>query len=1636
MDKLEKNRWTFEISLKNIAMIVIGALINIGGFYVASELKLPVWLDSIGTFLNAIVLGPIAGALTGLGMNLLVEIYSPGHIWFALVSIAGGLAVGRFFPRERKIESFSVIATALFAGFVMTIVATPLNMYFNSGYTGNAWGDALVTMMSEYISFKTVCCLAGELLVEMPDKALSIGITMLIIYMGRKLRRDKAADSDETVTDGKMNPAADNRASNGKRTPADGMKAWIGIAIMLSFIIPGVGTVKAATDDDKKDFESGTSYTVYGVDNGLPSAEINAVAQTREGYLWAGGYSGLFRYNGSFFEMMELDDRINNVMELFVDSEGMLWIGTNDSGAFRYDPASRVINAYTTAEGLASDSIRSICEDGEGSIYIGTAAELCRLGRDGRISIIRDSDINCVYSLKCTPDKHMLGVTQDGVLFVADGDEIRFKERSGQQGVSFTVAAVRDDGRLLIGTTAGIFFYYVYDDGSLKQDRQINADFFSSANCITPSPDKKGFFATGSKGVAYIDDKGIVTELSREGFDTAVEDVTVDYQGNVWFASSKQGVMKLSDNPFLSISKKAGIESGVVNAILLDGSLMYIGMDTGLKLIDTVTDSPVNNELTNALDGCRVRAFLKDSTGCIWISTYSSAGLVRVMPGEKDIELSAFSEDLNGNWIRFCMELSDSTVMVVTTDGLYFVKDGKVSQSMSAESGFSVPQILTAVETEDGSIMCGSDGEGVYFIKNGEVTGHIGKEQGLASLVVLKIVPAGGGYIFVTSNGLFFRESNGQVRRLTEFPYNNNYDVEIMDDGKAWVTSSAGIYVVETAKLIADEELSYELLNRHRGFDTTLTANAWNLKNGDDYYLCCTDGVRLINTKTYDDMKDDFNIVLANVITDDEDILPENGVYNLPSGKGRTVIRPAVLNYSTSDLMLKLELEGLKDSEIRTHQTELSSLQFPNLSYGDYELKISVIDELSGEIKKTASFKLHKDAELYEYLYYKLYLLFVGGMLVAFLAWMVAKMSNMAVINRQYDQIREAKEEAELANQAKSRFLANMSHEIRTPINTVLGMDEMILRESSEPGIRGYAEDIYTAGNTLLSLINDILDSSKIESGRMEIVPVEYELKTLIRDLVNMIKKRALDKDLILEPMIDESLPSVLYGDDVRIKQVLTNMLTNAVKYTHEGTVWLKMSGSREGDELVLHCEVEDTGMGIKKEDLPKLFEAFQRIEEGRNRNIEGTGLGMNITLQLLEMMGSRLEVESEYGKGSRFWFDIRQRIVRDTPIGDPFTKEFTEGEGYSYNGSFIAPDASVLVVDDNEMNLKVFRSLLKPLRMKICEASGGMEALKKAGENTFDIVFLDHMMPGMDGVETLHEMRKLNRYDSIPIYALTANAISGAREYYLQEGFSGFISKPVVSAKLEQAIREALPQEKLLPYEEEATGDSSPLDQSKQDEEKSRVLESLPDVDGLDWEYAWLHLPYEDVLELTVRTFRDTVDSQADKLDEMYKAVKSAIDEDSRQEALKDYRILVHSMKGSSAMLGIVPLAGMAKVLEYAAKNGDVERMEKLHGTFLVEWRSYKDKLKGVYEDKHHTEEHGSKGRADSDMIKAMLDLTEQAMEDFDVDAMDEMSDKLISYSYEPEIEELVEELIGAVKDLDQDEVIKLANQIRFVIG
>lgn len=603
------------------------------------------------------------------------------------------------------------------------------------------------------------------------------------------------------------------------------------------------------------------------------------------------------------------------------------------------------------------------------------------------------------------------------------------------------------------------------------------------------------------------------------------------------------------------------------------------------------------------------------------------------------------------------------------------------------------------------------------------------------------------------------------------------------------------------------------------------------------------------------------------------------------------------------------------------------------------------------------------------------------------------------------------KQQALEASESKGRFLANMSHEIRTPINAVLGMDAMILRESTEEHIREYAMDIQNAGQTLLSLINDILDISKIESGKLEIVSAEYDFSSLIHDLMNMVGMKAQEKGLKLNLLVDEKLPSRLWGDDVRLRQILVNLMNNAVKYTEKGSVTMKVSGVVQEETANLTFRVEDTGIGIRKEDMEKLFREFERIEERRNRNIEGTGLGMSITTKLLERMGSKLQVESEYGKGSVFYFTLSQKIMSREPIGDLEQRIKNQALEYSYQVTFTAPEARVLVVDDNAMNRRVFVNLLKATKLQVDTAAGGDECLEFVREKAYDLIFLDHMMPDLDGIQVLHKMRKWEDYPckDTPVIVLTANAVAGAREMYLKEGFKDFLSKPVNPEKLEKMIMENLPGEKVI-YGEERTVISGAETEGKAEETV------FPELEGIDWSYAKLYCKDFDILKDTVDLFYDTIETEAAQLEEFLATLEN---ESERGRALNGFRIKVHSMKNSAAMIGAVSLSGVARMLEYAARDEKIDVIKNVTPVFLQDWRKMKDILKAVVK-----REDSEKEEPDYGYTKELLHLLRNAIEEMDVDTADEIVRQLKRFAYPESImTDVMENLCLAVTNLDEEQ-------------
>ncbi len=614
--------------------------------------------------------------------------------------------------------------------------------------------------------------------------------------------------------------------------------------------------------------------------------------------------------------------------------------------------------------------------------------------------------------------------------------------------------------------------------------------------------------------------------------------------------------------------------------------------------------------------------------------------------------------------------------------------------------------------------------------------------------------------------------------------------------------------------------------------------------------------------------------------------------------------------------------------------------------------------------------------------------------------------------------------DARKASRARDVFLANMSHEIRTPINTMLGLNELILRESQDETIRGYALDIKQAGTILLSLVSDILDFSKLQSGKMELAEGTYDISSLLNDLINSVSIPLRKKKLRLSLDIASDIPYKLSGDEVHLRQIIGNLLSNAVKYTQTGTVTLRLAWEKQEKEtLLLKIAVEDTGIGVKEKDIARIFETFNRLDMEASRNEEGTGLGLAVTHQLVGMMGGKLEVKSEYGKGSVFSFAIPQKIINASPLGD-FQEQYDKSvrNSISYREKFIAPLAKILVVDDNAMNLAVAQDLLRKTKLQIDVASSGGECLEMLKRKEYHLICMDHMMPVMDGVQTLHAIRELedNPSRNIPVIALTANAVVGAKEFYLKEGFEDYLSKPIEPDKLEDILIQYLPKELVYLTDDEEISVESDDNEVGLNEEKLTDM-GINAANGLKYMGGSRSL-YEKVL----RDFREILHEKEEQLKSML-----------AKEDVSGYAIIVHALKGNARNVGADELAEEAFELEKKSKAGKLEEVEVQSPILFSMMRTLGENLDRYLETEasevsvEKEEEPAEKQQITEEIWKEKLRLLHLHLDEFDGENVLESIRELKNYQLSEENRKMLRLCEKAVNDFAYDVAMEIVSSV-----
>lgn len=616
----------------------------------------------------------------------------------------------------------------------------------------------------------------------------------------------------------------------------------------------------------------------------------------------------------------------------------------------------------------------------------------------------------------------------------------------------------------------------------------------------------------------------------------------------------------------------------------------------------------------------------------------------------------------------------------------------------------------------------------------------------------------------------------------------------------------------------------------------------------------------------------------------------------------------------------------------------------------------------------------------------------MGIMLINLSFYMLMENPDIRLVQ----QIEIEKEKAEVANKSKSNFLSHMSHEIRTPMNSVIGMTEVLLRTDLNEEQKRYLNHIKLSSNALLSIINDILDLSKIEAGKMELIETAYDAYSEMDNIRVIIENRIGDKPITLNYDIDDKFPPVLYGDVIRIRQVLINLLNNAVKFTEAGYITLGVKVLSKSEENIdLEISVTDTGVGIRQEDFEKLFDEFKQLDLKNNLGKEGTGLGLTISSQLIDLMGGKLKVESEYGKGSRFYFNISQKVISE--------EEYDKIKAENEVQEFVAHEAKILIVDDDAMNLKVAEKLLEPYGMDIDLANGGEKAVSMATEKKYDLIFMDHMMPVVDGLEATRRIRNIKDeyYNKLPIIALTANAMVDNRDKFFGAGITEILTKPIEMDKMAKMLIEYLPKEKI--YHSKLG-----LNQKKNDTEKLVI-------EGLDVDYGIKYSGSKETFLELLADYYLLIDTKTNK-------IKRYIEDN----LIKDYTIEVHALKNTSRLIGALELAKDFEYLEHLGNQEYIEDIKAETGAILEKYNRYKDILK-----EYGKPDKKGKKQVSNETIIHCLESISRAVEEFDMDTCDDQMEVLETYILPEGCQESMEKLRVYMADVAMEEILSITSEM-----
>lgn len=975
-----------------VLLALVSILLNFAGKVFAEKFRLPMWLDSFGTFLMAYVVGPFCGAIVGVAGNILYGFINPVSFAYSITSISIALLVGYLSKYGWMKNLFKTMSLSVMVTGVCVIISCILNVIFYDGMTNNYWGDGMIELLQHLKQPRFIQIIVGEFYVDFVDKVITLGALFYSIRIYRMIKKYLPnflvlQESSKTLL-------------------------VVFLILAFGFIFPSQAYASS------KNFDSYIK-TVYNNTNGLPGGVANDIASTSDGILWIGTYAGLYRHNGKEFRLMNEYESIKTVRCLYVDDDGRLFVGTNDNG-LSILINEEITDVLTEKNGLPSDSVRCITSASDGRYYIGTSAELAVVEiNDGIRIVAKEPDVTSALRLTADSEGHVAAVTSSGKLIILQNSKVT--ETASAYDEKFISAEFSDDGKLFAATESNkIFVFSIKDENNLQFLQTINCGSMNHINSL--SFYENVLFLCSDSGVGYIDYKKdnsfhlIDTDLFNNSIDNMIE----DYQGNLWFSSSRLGLLRMCETAFAEIYLSAGFSEAVVNTVIKFNDKIYFGTDEGLSMIDVESGEPEENELTNKMKGLRIRCLMQDSKNRMWVCTYTK-GLYCMNKAGK---IEAFETDTEQQF-RVLLELSDGTIAAAGKKGITFLKNGDVTKRLTKANGFENQVVLTLSELSDGTLIAGTDGGGIAIIQQQSIVKLLRRQDGLTSNVILRTVndyngntPTGAFYA-ITSNGINYVNKDFSIHPLTNFPYSNNYDMIVRQDGNIFVLGSAGIFVVTRDELLSGKKVDYILLDLRRGLLGTLTANSWNyIDEENNLYLSCDTGASVLNLDAYDKNNRSYRMQLKSVIVNGKRYLVQKDIpFVIPENSDSIEIVPEIINYSINNPYISLYMEGIDEHPNIMTQNELASVIYSNIAAGKYTFHISLLDSKGLNVIEENTYEIEKQYHIYDNWWFKVYAFFVMIMAIAWLTWYVTATIQNLRFEKQEKELSHVREQIRMSNE-------------------------------------------------------------------------------------------------------------------------------------------------------------------------------------------------------------------------------------------------------------------------------------------------------------------------------------------------------------------------------------------------------------------------------------------------------------------------------------------------------------------------------------------------------------------------------------------------------------------------------------------